>query len=178
MNWEFTDSIPGSFTYVNAAAYYTNAYHICIRNLMPRFVEVGVDQGRSSSVILQAMNDAMCKGLLILVDSWESVLADNKERVVKLANQFVNRTIILHKKSVDAASNVTDKSVHMLLIDADHTKPDEDCKLWLPKLKPGGIACFHDYDSSWVKVKPAVDEYTSHWENLGDWDGLAVRRKP
>ena len=48
----------------------------------------------------------------------------------------------------------------------------------MPKLVPGGIAAFHDYDSTFIAVKPAVDKYTEGWTVVGNFESLAVRRKP
>ena len=48
----------------------------------------------------------------------------------------------------------------MIFIDGDHVFASvvEDIKLWLPRLKPGGILCGHDYlEPTCLEVKPAVD---------------------
>ena len=180
--FEFTDRIPGSFTKINVEAYYACALEICRVEPIPVFAEIGVDQGRSASVIAQAIRETQRTedARLILVDSWESVLIDNKERVRQRLEPFRVHTAILHMKSALAAEEVEDRSIHMLLIDADHSgdHPGEDCRLWLPKVKPGGIVCCHDYASGFEAVDLAVARWTAGWEDLGNHDGLAIRGKP
>ncbi len=76
----------------------------------------------------------------------------------------------------------------MVHIDAHHgdgngvcdpeSGPFIDCAAWLPRLKHGGVACFHDVGSTFPAVDAALAEYTAGWEDLGTWDGLAIRRKP
>lgn len=173
--FEFTDKIPGSFTRVSCAKLYEYALQVPHGGLM---VEVGVDQGRSASLMLQAarQNDAA----VVLVDSWESVLIDNKAKVDALCEQFPGvRWTTIVGTSVNAAKAIG-AEIDLIHIDANHydDNPANDCEAWLPKLRSGGIACFHDYESCFPDVTPAVDKYTAGWEHLGNHDGLAIRRKP
>jgi hypothetical protein len=86
---------------------------------------------------------------------------------------------IIHAKSTTVAilPGVVFDLIH---IDANHydDNPANDCEDWLPHLLPGGVACFHDYQSTFPAVTEAVDKYTAGWIDLGVWDGLAIRRKP
>jgi hypothetical protein len=116
---------------------------------------------------------------VVLVDSWESVLIDHREKVEKMFLDFPGvKASILHMTS-EAASKLID-SFGFIHIDANHygDNPRIDCECWLPKLEKGGIACFHDYNSSFPAVTEAVNTYTSGWQDLGAWEGLAIRRKP
>lgn len=173
--WDFTDPIPGSFTRRSGEAYYRYALQVPPGEVI---VEVGVDQGRSASLLLQAAE--LTGARLVLVDSWESVLIDNLAKVLTLVGDFpgVNAEII-HARSVEAAKRVPGP-IAMVHIDANHydDNPANDCEAWLPKLKSGGIACFHDVHSSFPAVTAAVDKYTAGWQDLGEFDGLAIRRKP
>jgi predicted O-methyltransferase YrrM len=180
VDFGFTDRIPGSFTKINAEAYYSCAIEVLNLRARPTFVEVGVDQGRSASVIMQAIKTTGVDAFMILVDSWESVLIGNKAKVETLAQANGIRHVILHMTSVEAAMAVADQSIDMILIDANHTEshPNEDCEAWLPKLKSGGIACFHDYSSGFQAVDDAVDFWTSAYLDHQVYEGLAVRRKP
>ena len=173
--WPFTDSIPGSFTELNASKLYEYA---CQTNGI--IAEIGVDQGRSASLLFEAANQTGAS--LILVDSWESVLIDNYYKVAKLRGLYPSVvTAIWREKSVDAAAQI-DAEIGLIHIDANHYdwNPALDCDCWLPKLKSGGIACFHDYGegSSFPAVTAAVDSRTAEWGDLGVFDGLAIRRKP
>lgn len=175
--WSFTDSIPGSFTKLSAEKLFEYASRV-ERN--GTIAEIGVDQGRSLSVLLNARRGNPT--LFVLVDSWESVLIDNMDKVKKLLAGTPNY-MLLNMTSVDAAVG-WHGHLDMIHIDAHHHDdtdkggPTLDCEWWLPKLKIGGVACFHDYYPSWPDVTAAVDKYCAGWENLGDWDSLAIRRKP
>lgn len=78
------------------------------------------------------------------------------------------------------------KPIDLLLIDASHTDPfvDQDCVRWLPFVKPGKIAMFHDVDgapeplSGHWPVRRAVNRYTDEWHTMYYIDGLLIKRKP
>jgi hypothetical protein len=175
--WTICESIPGSFTRTNAQA----LWDACQTLPLSAYVaEVGVDQGRSASIIMAASKPGW---IVALVDAWESVLIDNKLKVQEMLKQFPRTEYghpwIIHAPSKQAGADVKDP-LHLVHIDANHygTHPAEDCEVWLPKLVSGGIAAFHDYDSTFTAVKPAVDKYTKGWEVVGNFESLAVRRKP
>ena len=80
--WAICDSIPGSFTHTNA----NGLWDACKRLPDNAYIaEVGVDQGRSASILLAASKPAW---IIALVDSWESVLIDNKAKVEALLKRF------------------------------------------------------------------------------------------
>lgn len=69
--------------------------------------------------------------------------------------------------------------IDLLFIDGDHSyagcKGDQDA--WLPWLKPGGIAVWHDYDNEpWGDVVKAVDELP--WPVVLQIDTMISKRKP
>lgn len=170
--FEYADKIPGAFNWLSAKHLYQHALEC-----KTKIVEVGVDQGRSASLLLHAARQT--GAFVTLVDSWESVLIDNKAKVERLIAQFPDVHVTLyHMFSVPASRFV--ESFGFIHIDANHydVHPGEDCAAWLPKLESGGIACFHDYNSSFPAVTEAVNFYTEGWEDLGVWESLAVRRKP
>ena len=172
--WQLTDKIPGSFTKTSGFHLFEHALEC--PNLM---VEVGVDQGRSASLLLAAAYVTGAR--VILIDSWESLLVDNLQKVRHLISKFPDVSVtIIHETSERAAALWMDGEADLIHIDANHydDNPDKDCKLWLPKLKSGGIAAFHDYRSSFPALTDAVDRYTEEWISLGDYDSLAIRRKP
>lgn len=172
--WKFTDTIPGSFTRLSGEKLYEYAIDVPHNGIV---IEVGVDQGRSASLLLNAaeINDFF----LILVDSWESVLIDNMKKVQTLARLFpIADYDIWNMTSIQAAAQFNGE-IDLIHIDSNHYAPNPqlDCEAWLPKLASGGVACWHDYDSTFHAVKEAVDKYTEGWEHLGNWDSLAIRRK-
>lgn len=174
--WNYVNAIPGWFTRISAEKFYEYAL-----TCPGKMVEVGVNQGRSSSVLLLAAQHTGAS--VVLVDSWESVLIDNMDKV---RSRFVSSFPgvdwkIINLPSVKAAKAVLGP-LSLVHIDANHydDHPSEDCAAWLPKLSSGGIACFHDYGpgSDFIAVTAAVDKHTAGWEDLGTWDGLGIRRKP
>lgn len=174
--WRVCDSIPGSFTRINALALWNAA-----TTVTGGFLEIGVDQGRSASLLLHAARQTGSH--VILVDSWESILIDNYYKVLGLVRAFpdVNVTI-LQKTSAQAHEviGLPDLSFGLVHIDANHYEghPDEDCVLWLPHLRSGGLVCFHDYESTFPAVTEAVNHHTDGWEVIGNFESLAIRRKP
>lgn len=176
--WKYTDRIPGSFTQLSGEHYFEQA--MACRDTM---VEIGVDQGRSASILLAVSRETGVS--VILIDNWRSVLIDNYDKVRRMCGQdFRGVDVkILHMDSEDGGTEldrlkITD--LGLVHIDADHYEaaPATDCEVWLPKLVKGGVACFHDYGATFPAVTEAVDKYTEGWESLGNWDGLAIRRKP
>lgn len=69
--------------------------------------------------------------------------------------------IILQIPSVDAAKVISNHSLDLVYIDADHSYPSVklDILTWLPKIRMGGIICGHDYNGqpTWG-VNKAVNE--------------------
>jgi len=173
--YDYTDRIPGSFTRLNAAVLFN-----CSREVSGLVVEVGVDQGRSASILLY--NAERTGARLMLVDSWHGILVDNMQKATRAADRFPQaKYTMMRMESVDAAEEVrkSGQRIELLHIDAHHYKGgvDVDCQAWLPLVGSGGIAVFHDYASTFDDVTEAVDKYTWGWEDLGSWDSLAVRRK-
>jgi len=173
--WEFTDQIPGSFTRLSGEKLYEYAMKAPNDGWI---VEVGVDQGRSASLLLHASSGRNIG--VRLIDSWESVLIDNFGKVQRMRDCFPQATADIWRMTSVAAAGLFNGEIDLIHIDANHYEPNpaNDCEAWLPKVKSGGIAAFHDYDSTFVAVKEAVDKYTEGWEDLGNWDSLAIRRKP
>src|SRR3990167_6750771 len=175
--WAVCDAIPGSFTKTNAQA----LWDVCQTLPLNAFIaEVGVDQGRSASILMAASKPGW---IVALVDAWESILIDNKLKVENMLKQF-SRTEhglawIINAPSALAGQDVKDP-LHLVHIDANHYSPHpaEDCEVWLPKLVSGGIAAFHDYQATFPAVTKAVDKYTKGWPVVGNFESLAVRRKP
>jgi predicted O-methyltransferase YrrM len=174
--WDYIKDVPGSFTRINAEKLYE-----CALESPGIMAEIGVDQGRSASVLAFAARRTRAK--LILVDSWRSVLRENFQKVHdRMVADFVDVSWVIHNfPSVEAALMVSN-GLSLIHIDGDHwgAGPEEDCVAWLPKLKPGGIACFHDYRVPTMgdAVDLAVDKHTTGWEDFGVWEGLGIRRKP
>lgn len=83
----------------------------------------------------------------------------------------------LHMTSKKAAGLIDDKSLDLVYIDADHGYESvmEDIRLWMPKVRPGGIISGHDYDGHHSDVQRAVKESFKSFNvrmaanNLSSW---------
>lgn len=64
-------------------------------------------------------------------------------------------------QSAAAAQYFANQSVDAVFVDADHSYDGvaRDITAWLPKIKPGGVLCGHDFHSvHWPGVVRAVQE--------------------
>lgn len=125
-------------------------------------VEVGVFRGGMSRRLLQHPDL-----VLYMVDSWEA-WGDGQYResgdyhanltqeqqdgyhddAVANTTFAADRRFVIRKRSVEAAAAFADASLDFVFIDADHSYEGclADIRAWLPKVKPGGWICGHDYD--------------------------------
>jgi predicted O-methyltransferase YrrM len=148
------------------------------------YVEVGVNRGGSATMLLGAARETGAK--VFLIDSWVSVLRDNKEKVKEyIKEHFADIDCeILHMDALEGARVIKDKvgEIDLLHLDADNgwkSNLEENCEAWLPLLKSRGMACIFDYNShSFPDVKKIVDKVCEGWEDMGVAGALAVRRKP
>ena len=171
--YAFTDTIAGHFSRTNAAKLWEHA-SVC-HGLM---VEIGVLDGRSASLLLQAA--ATTGSTVYLVDCWKW-MKNHAIYTMQVVDQFPEvKKAILYMYSHDAV-HYTPTPIQLLHIDGNHEDAGiaMDCQLWLPHLAPWGVALFHDYGSpDFPGIKRAVDHFTEGWEDLGVWETLAIRRKP
>jgi predicted O-methyltransferase YrrM len=71
--------------------------------------------------------------------------------------------------------------VDLCFIDGDHSREGVrgDIDAWLPRVKPGGLLAFHDYERDvWPEVAKAVEEMTAHCCHVFTVDTLKVVRLP
>jgi len=144
-------------------------------------VEVGVQEGRFSKIILEKWNGDK----LYLVDHWRPAddvapdfRGDHNIQLNNFAQTFMNtyfyfnKCCIIKETSVDAAKLFQDESLDFVYIDAAHDYQNVmlDLKTWFPKVKKGGgVFAGHDYFDgcselgdkvySIFEVKKAVDEF-------------------
>jgi predicted O-methyltransferase YrrM len=127
----------------------------------PTIVEIGSWLGTGSTQILL---DHVKRhgGRLYCVDTWQGSPAV-QGHVDMLATYDVYQSFVENVRraggeacvepylmsSTDAASQFSDASVDLVFVDGDH-KYDavrSDIKMWLPKIKVGGIICGHDCET-------------------------------
>jgi hypothetical protein len=143
------------------------------RGLLGTGVEVGVDRGDFSELILKSWSGRR----LISVDSWlaepghaerqaevDRRFADATERL----GAFGERSEIWRRDSVEAAEKVEARSLDFVYIDAahDYESVRRDIEAWAGRVRPGGILSGHDYwdgphpyDGAIYGVRRAVNEF-------------------
>jgi predicted O-methyltransferase YrrM len=118
-----------------------------------RVVEIGVFTGRSASLYFQ-LQDSLDLDLH-LVDNWSWNQTFATQMFDKLVIENFNEIpFTYHKMRSDyLATRRWDSPIDFLYIDGWHDQPgiEPDCLLWLPWIKSGGIAAFHDSDYKCVQ---------------------------
>ena len=113
------------------------------------FLEIGSYLGASSIVIASALTDVSQK--LYCVDTWENdaMTEGKKDTFHEFSTNVSNfSTHIVPLRGVSAEISQTfNESLDYIFFDGDHSYEGikTDVITWLPKLRPGGIAIFHDY---------------------------------
>ncbi|HCV99131.1 MAG TPA: hypothetical protein DGJ56_07530 [Verrucomicrobiales bacterium] len=151
--------------------------------------EVGVQHGEFSEYILTNWKGST----LFSIDAWQNfdeksyidiANGSNDEQILIYANTSVRlapygqRSIVWRMTSEQAALAMPDETLDFCYIDADHRYEavKRDIEMWLPKVKPGGVICGHDYvidgeiynksDGSLIGlfgVKKAVTEFAEQY---------------
>lgn len=146
------------------------------RGLLGVGAEIGVKSGTFSDLVLRGWRGRK----LISVDPWLEADASEyrdkanvpQERHEQYMEQALarlaphgGRSEVWRTTSAEAAKRVEDESLDFVYIDARHDYDAvlEDVRLWLPKVRPGGVLAGHDYVDGVFRqgefgVKTAVDE--------------------
>ncbi len=141
-------------------------------------LEVGVYVGRSASILLQLEKEKDLRITFIDNWGWNAPIAFECFKEL-LADSFPDTKATQVWMSSQEASEMIPLSYKFdyIHIDGDHDEGPVrfDVETWvLGHLKPGGVACFHDYDCS--GVKKAVDELLVGWEREQGGRTIALRR--
>jgi len=141
--------------------------------------EIGVAWGRSLLYLAEAMHKrGKLAAKLWGVDPWPPEWDYPPEATPAAAWVFPRRpmlrTLVTHATdselervhlvrapSSQAARLFAPASLDCVFIDAAHDRPSvaNDCRLWAPKVKPGGILSGHDYSEVFPGVTQAVAEF-------------------
>lgn len=126
-------------------------------------VEVGVWKGKNASSLLSRLSGLT----LYMVDRWQAYTDEERGRdgiseqakmrqdnfsvaereARKAVAPFGRRAVVLKMSSSEAVEQFDDASLDFVFLDGDHSYEGlkQDIELWLPKVKPGGYLCGHDY---------------------------------
>ena len=113
--------------------------------------ELGVRMGDFSECLLANNPDLR----MICVDVWSPDPSLDEKHNHKQNYEIYKSKIELYKNRVSklrmltstASETLNDGVLDFVFVDATHTYKavKEDCQLWIPKLKEGGMLCGHDY---------------------------------
>jgi predicted O-methyltransferase YrrM len=123
--------------------------------------EIGSYRGRSTRAL--AENTA---GTIIAIDTWDGSSDFTPEQRAGLFEDFqrnmagLDNVRPLRMTSLEASESLGDRQFDMIFIDAEHDYDNvkADIQAWLPRLKPGGLLCGHDYIDCYPGVLRAVGE--------------------
>jgi hypothetical protein len=162
----------------NEAGYWLNSL-----GLFGEGVEVGVFRGEYSNEILRTWRGSR----LTSIDPWREFAASeyvdmcnttqtdqeiNYQSTAATLSKFAERSRILRMTSLEAASQFEGESLDFVYLDAQHhyEAVRDDIRLWLPKVRRGGVLGGHDYldgrlPSGQYGVKQAVQEMVASTGN-------------
>ena len=143
-------------------------------------VEVGVERGKYSRVIMEAGASK-----LYAVDLWknydgyrehvddgfyESIFMDAQENLKKFNVEFIR------KESLAAAMDFEDESLDFLYLDSNHQFEFvlHDLFAWVPKIRKNGVVSGHDYKKT--KDFGVIEALSKYQEQTNAIDELVIYR--
>jgi predicted O-methyltransferase YrrM len=135
------------------------------------FVEVGSFRGGSTAYLAEKS-----QSLIFAVDTFlpyeinGEIISDTFTDFLKNTDHVRDRVNILRMPSIQAARLFNNEVFDFIFIDAahDYESVKNDIKVWLPKLKPGGLLAGHDYCDKFPGVMRAVKEAGFEFYLMGD----------
>lgn len=140
--------------------------------------EIGVAEGNFSRDMLEWKfpDGRWVASTVYMVDRWketpeqfgdasmpQSWHDENLRQVRQKIKAYGQRAIILRGDSEEMASEIPESQLALVYIDADHSYEGvlRDLRVWVPKVRPGGIVALHDYLNENYGVKKAVEKFCS-----------------
>jgi len=143
------------------------------RNETIAMIEVGVFAGHFSQVVLEQIPNLVLKGIDPYIGddgsypgnfSYSDELPDKVLPylvALETYEKYPDRAQLIPGTSKEIAPQIPDNVLDFVFIDGCHLYEciHEDLTLWIPKVKPGGIICGHDFSPQWPGVVRAVHEF-------------------
>jgi hypothetical protein len=166
-------------------------------DLIRAWADAGYRRGAEVGVWAGGFSERICQGIkgvsLLAVDSWRPYAAYRERKNTHEATDQAYRDALdrlkpydctlVRQASVDAATEVPDRSLDFVYIDANHEAEyvTADLTSWWPKVRAGGMLAGHDYRAvdakPFIQVKPAVDAFTAA-QGIRPWFVFAAERSP
>lgn len=140
-------------------------------------INIGAGTGTSALAILEQRPDLMETFTTVDISRGSPLGGLRNER-----NAFDNAGIALRHKQVLSDSVQAGQEfvgdIDFIFVDGNHTYEGVkgDIQAWIPKVKNGGIAAFHDYQPAYPMVKRAIDEFMSEHEEISYVRSMKVFR--
>lgn len=143
-------------------------------------VEVGCDEGRSSSIIFQL---AQAKNFLTIhIDPWQWFPDRAKQWMGMMCERCSYQPFILLRMTTEEAAafieRLTPQGIDLAFIDGSHDQDvvEKDMQIVASRVKPGGFLTAHDYPSG--GVTEAIDPFVaSGWSKRKQACGFGVWRR-
>ncbi len=140
-----------------------------------RIVELGSAHGRSIVFLASKLLEQNKGGVeLYAIDQWGGGWVEAARDIFKHATKEELAMVRFARLSSDQGSRLfEDDSLDVVFIDADHSYEavKDDFRYWLPKVKPGGLLCGHDYSE---KDNPGVVQAVNEAKDLHYCGGFGV----
>lgn len=141
-------------------------------------VEIGTFMGRSAALFFKAFWEIDLD--IHLVDNWSWNQKEAAHRFADLIlDNFNEVPFTLHKELSARLAGRWGWAIDLLHIDGWHDLPgiEPDCQLWLPYVRQGGIAAFHDSDCPPVAycIKKYVQDQC--WQKVSEAGRTTIWRR-
>lgn len=123
-------------------------------------IELGIADGRGIIMMAALMKEQKKRCKIIGVDNWDYGKDAQKNTVLQnIIRSGEDNIEVWDGSSLDASCRCGDEQFHFGFIDSSHTYEGTkaEIRLWIHKIKIGGILAGHDYNYS-ADVKRAVQE--------------------
>jgi SAM-dependent methyltransferase len=148
-------------------------------------LEVGCFTGRTSALLAHFVQTLHRPAPLTFVDPFLPQFMPGfdmhaaKREFMRRLNEIGTPYRLVEKRTIDTTPADRPPSIDLLHVDGDHSRVavETDLRLLLPLVRPGGIACFHDYGRAAFEVTGVVDELCWDWDVIGTFGTVRACQK-